>query len=433
MVLLPTVCLCPNKDLGRTNQQWAICDSYIARISVERDLDQNMGRFKGLPVPKELGLRPIKSAFEGSTSHYFDNHRTIGTDKLHLWLQGIFGRMWLPVLQGLLQPLQIKAIDRQYISLPRYPNLKHYAQGIFGLKWRSGNDHAVIAKTITPILDAILPATIQARSDLLLLFRTMGVCTILLGLSTQSDVTIEKLEGSLRELDQLEQKLQPTYAANMTTVKHHLLHTHVAQSIREKGPLINTDTSHGEARHPESKKDYTKTNRHGGEFQLQMMRKALHRETIRQVRERVNATDGTFSPSAALIDKPERQHVVYGSKHQVPRLRLEAFLTSDPVLGIIPQGRRDDLPLLLRRFLHFHFPSIRVSNQRNPPAESLPALTSLKVRRQSSRRPTSSTCPWKTANIQWIKYASPIRGGRVDLDTTMYSTIWIINPSRARK
>lgn len=198
------ICMCPNDELSIVGRTWPTRDSRLASRSVENAIKGLVADENDIPRPRTLGLRPVISAFDTCCNYWFDSHRAIGADKLHLWLQGIFGRVWLLALQDKMTGSERKKLDEEFKRLPRYPNVAHFAKGVFGIKTRTGSDHAWISKMITPILDLVLSSRTELRSDLLVFFRHLGVMTVLLGLSTQSDATIELIESALTEFDRLE-------------------------------------------------------------------------------------------------------------------------------------------------------------------------------------------------------------------------------------
>jgi hypothetical protein len=158
---------------------------------------------------------------------------------------------------------------------------------------------------------------------------------------------------------------------------------------------VNTDTSHGEARHRQSKRDYLMTNRHHNEFELQvcsvllmrivkshyllqMMDKTLYREILNTIRTRIEDADGT-SITSNTVKEMDGRHVAYGSMVPGRRIDLERMLTRDSLLNVIPLYIRNDLVSALRRFLHDSFQSLRKTHVPHPPESSLPDLEYLKV------------------------------------------------------
>jgi hypothetical protein len=65
-------------------------------------------------------------------------------------------------------------------------------------------------------------------------------------------------------------KKEKDLKVNLNIFKNHYIHHHVIDSIRSKGPICNTDTGYGEARHPQTKVDFLLSNRHPNEYEMQV-------------------------------------------------------------------------------------------------------------------------------------------------------------------
>lgn len=100
---------------------------------------------------------------------------------------------------------------------------------------------------------------------------------ILVSFTTHTDTTLSILSDVLKGMGEYEkvcaliccnsvsheyQDLATAWGISLTTPKHHFVHSHLVASIRSKGPVCNTDTGMGEARHPESKHAYANSNKH---------------------------------------------------------------------------------------------------------------------------------------------------------------------------
>jgi hypothetical protein len=66
------------------------------------------------------------------------------------------------------------------------------------------------------------------------------------------------------------QEVAPALKINLNTFKNHFIYHHFLDSIRQKGPVSNTDTGFGEARHRKSKDDYGKSNKRPGQYEMQV-------------------------------------------------------------------------------------------------------------------------------------------------------------------
>lgn len=182
----------------------------------------------------------------------------------------------------------------------RYPNMLHYANGIVSLKWRCGKDHALIARVsisifiryllhylqlLGPVMHGVFQPNHKMRGDILCLLRLYGECSVLIDQTTHTDETLERLEDVLNRMANLEEVINcfsvpgpadisqivaKNIGFSLNTPKRHLMHHHLTESIRAKGPVCNTDTGAGEAQHRDTKVCYAHSNRQPGSFQLQV-------------------------------------------------------------------------------------------------------------------------------------------------------------------
>ncbi|KAG8790704.1 hypothetical protein FRC16_000755 [Serendipita sp. 398] len=279
----------PTEDFDKTNIICPPRDHDLERAAIYKSLglghDDNDD---DIPTPQSLGLRPIKNAFDRYTNTYFATYRTVGADGLHWVKQGVFGRVWFKKLLEKLTGPEKKQLNKCFKNLPRYPNLPGFAQGVTSLKWRSGSDHAVLSKTIVPILDCIYDSKTAVQNNIIRLFRLFSECMLLVGFQAHTDTTLSILQTVLREISELQEQIASIWGINLARPKVHFMFLHLIDSIKSKGPVCNTDTGMGEARHPESKHAYARTNHHTETVKEQMIRHVVNREIIRKIRAKVD-------------------------------------------------------------------------------------------------------------------------------------------------
>lgn len=81
------------------------------------------------------------------------------------------------------------------------------------------------------------------------------------------------IQAIANQLETIERELannKKDLKMNLNTFKNHYIHHHFIDSIRTKGPICNTDTGYGEARHPQTKVDFLLSNRHPDEYEMQV-------------------------------------------------------------------------------------------------------------------------------------------------------------------
>ncbi|KIM28634.1 hypothetical protein M408DRAFT_308049 [Serendipita vermifera MAFF 305830] len=170
-----------------------------------------------------------------------------------------------------------------------------------------GTGGGVIA--YVPVLFTILPVN-QTTRAILQLFRLFGECQVLISFRRHTEQTLKKLRDVLNRMRMA--PLQKPLDLRLNTVKMHVLHTHLVDSIKAKGPAQNTSTSFGEACHPQSKKDCRLTNQQENEFEV-TIKIALRRQTIQKIRDRVDGEAETDQVARSTQRIESSIHVVFGS------------------------------------------------------------------------------------------------------------------------
>ncbi|KAG9100964.1 hypothetical protein FS749_011472 [Ceratobasidium sp. UAMH 11750] len=152
-------------------------------------------------------------------------------------------------------------------AIQRYPDLKHFPNGITDLEYITGKEHGVILRMIIPSLAEIY---IQAKY------------------TTHNDITLERLDKEIERFDELHRELAQTFdGVHGNYPKYHSL-SHLTAIIRRHSTTDNYHTGLGEAMHPQSKKDYRRTNQQPN-FEIQMLRMYQEREAIMRIRACVDA------------------------------------------------------------------------------------------------------------------------------------------------
>ncbi|KAG8820415.1 hypothetical protein FRC19_008882 [Serendipita sp. 401] len=328
----------------------------------EAAIDKALGLMNGNEIPsvESLGIRAVRNAFNPFTNHYFAGYRTVGADGLHWVKQGVFGRVWFHKLLKELTPSLKKQMDYCFKNLPRYPGLSHFAQGVTSLGWRSGSDHTAISRTLVPILECILPSKMSCRDKILRLFRLLSECMTLMSFSMHTDSTLALLQDVLENMANCETPVADQWGVNLKTPKHHFMHSHLIESIKAKGPVCNTDTGIGEARHPESKHAYARTNHHPDTVKDQMIRHVVHREVIRKIRARIDQ-QASETPLLTPLNDPVQApdlgcHVAFGSPD-----RLQTLYDLLKGISVVHKLGFWELKEGIKRYLKQYAPSLRLT------------------------------------------------------------------------
>ncbi|KIM30220.1 hypothetical protein M408DRAFT_295348 [Serendipita vermifera MAFF 305830] len=214
-----------------------------------------------------------------------------------------------------------------------------------------------------PILSSALPSidinkkyfpfNASLRRNLLSLLRTLGEYVLLAHFDLHTEFTLELLEDVLKRLSKLEHAVAPVLNLNLETFKNHFIYHHLVDSIRDKGPICNTDTGFGEARHRQSKQDYAKSNKRPDQFEVQLMRKVLEREVIVRIDTQVAAMK--LREEELLQDESgptdEVGNVKLGARQK--RRPLSEIVSTFPVPSHISSQECEALERNLCRFLSY--------------------------------------------------------------------------------
>ncbi|CAE6416327.1 unnamed protein product, partial [Rhizoctonia solani] len=161
----------------------------------------------------------------------------------------------------------------------------------------------------------------------------------------------------LCNLDEDDTRISPSFP------KLHSL-SHLVESIQSKSTTDNYQTGLGEAQHPQSKKDFEKTNHRPG-FEDQMLRRYRERKIIQDIQQQVenSTTADDQEQSNSTQDPLPGPRIELGSRgHRI-------FTQSYPLNLLVPH------PNFLRDLQGFLYETSRQSETRRlPSARRLPQL-----------------------------------------------------------
>ncbi|KDN42568.1 hypothetical protein RSAG8_06711, partial [Rhizoctonia solani AG-8 WAC10335] len=281
------ICLVPRLEQSDLMKSWPVrtasaTEEIFARAETAESLSESDR------ILREQSFRNVRSAFLDIIPPIHSIYGAIIADPLHQIEQGIWGKHLWPWIRDQLPTASKLILDNRIRSIPRYPDLKHFPNGITGLKYVTGKEHGVILRSIAPLLDDLISD--EYRKVVLGTFRTLATIHMLVKFTTHTDVSLEELGQQIRKFNRLHAKLVQTFpdALGGNYPKFHSL-SHLVEIIQRHGTTDNYHTGLGEALHPQSKKDYRRTN-HQQDFEIQMLRMHQEREIIIRIRARIDAS-----------------------------------------------------------------------------------------------------------------------------------------------
>ncbi|KAG8710978.1 hypothetical protein FRC11_003923 [Ceratobasidium sp. 423] len=294
------ICLVPRLQQGDLVQSWPNrtvngSEALILRASKERyikDRDE---------ILSEQSLRTCPNIFHDIIPSIFSVYLAVSADPLHQIEQGIFGKHLWPWLRELLSNDKKSILDGRFRKIPRYPDLKHFPNGVTKLQNVTGKEHAVILRLLAPLVEDLLPS--RHNKLISAVFRSLAEIHMLAKFTTHTEDSLQCLASKISEFSPLYAKLASHYpAVGSDYPKVHSL-SHLVDIIRRKGPTDNYHTGLGEALHPQSKRDYQHTN-HQETFKEQMLRTYQERELITRIRAGIDYAAESLSNEANTPNTP---------------------------------------------------------------------------------------------------------------------------------
>ncbi|KAG8747367.1 hypothetical protein FRC11_012406, partial [Ceratobasidium sp. 423] len=162
--------------------------------------------------------------------------------------------------------------------------------------------------------------------------------------TTHTDISLKELDKQVRKFDQFHSELVKNFPDLETNYpKFHSL-SHLVDIICQHGTTDNYHTGLGEALHPQSKKDYRRTN-HQMNFEIQMLRMHQEREAIIRIQAQIDAASAhNDGGGESSWDGP---NVQLGSSDRKGRQPAPVFVNNRT--GIDPGAQ--NMELRLRTFL----------------------------------------------------------------------------------
>ncbi|KAG8714224.1 hypothetical protein FRC08_012222 [Ceratobasidium sp. 394] len=241
-------------------------------------------------ILREQSLRAVDNIFYDIIPRFFSVYSAVTADPLHQIEQGIFGKHIWPWIRSGLSKKQAAALDARFKSIPRYPDLKHFPNGVTALKNVTGTEHGVILRLLAPLLEDLIAAS--SRKVTMAVLRSLAKIHMLAKFTTHTEATLEDLEQEVASFSEAYSKFAKLHESIATDYpKLHSI-SHLVGIIRRKSTTDNYHTGLGEALHPQSKKDYRRTN-HQETYKDQMLRIYQERELLIRIRARIDQQNAT--------------------------------------------------------------------------------------------------------------------------------------------
>ncbi|KAG8696436.1 hypothetical protein FRC08_007148 [Ceratobasidium sp. 394] len=315
------VCLVPHCEQHNLLGTWPLRTVEASRELVARAMEAKTQKQRD-KILREQSLRAVDNIFYNIIPRFFSVYLAVTADPLHQIEQGIFGKHIWPWIRDGLSKKHATVLDARFKSIPRYPDLKHFPNGVTTLKNVTGTEHGVILRLLAPLLEDLLP--VSCRKVTMTVLRSLAKIHMLAKFTTHTEATLEDLEQeiacfskayslNLQKFAQLHESIGTDYP------KLHSL-SHLAGIIRRKSTTDNYHTGLGEALHPQSKKDYRRTN-HQETYKDQMLRIYQERELLIRIRARIEQQNATEDQeSYQLVSGSESFNRIEFGQHPVKKL-----------------------------------------------------------------------------------------------------------------
>ncbi|QRV90390.1 hypothetical protein RhiJN_18408 [Ceratobasidium sp. AG-Ba] len=289
------ICLVPNAEQGNLLGTWSLRTVEGSQDLVANAIDASTNRERH-EILHEQSIRGMMNVFHDIIPSFFSVYLAVAADPLHQIEQGIFGKHIWPWLRDSLSNSQATILDARCI--PRYPDFKHFPNGITKLKNITGTEFGVILRVISPLVEDLL--MLADRKAVLSTLRSLATIHLLSKFTTHTEATLEQLEEQIGLFNSAYSDLAALHPSiGLGYPKLHSL-SHLVDIIRRKSTTDNYHTGLGEALHPQSKIDYRHTNHQDG-FQDQMLRTYQERELLIRIRARIDQQNA--------IDDGEFEHI----------------------------------------------------------------------------------------------------------------------------
>ncbi|KAG8727553.1 hypothetical protein FRC10_005855, partial [Ceratobasidium sp. 414] len=139
------ICLVPRLEQSKLMESWP-----RRTVSSSEDVlhraNQAPTAIECDEILHEQSLRNMRSAFLDIIPPIHSIYDAIIADPLHQIEQGIWGKHLWPWIKSQLPDSSKQVLDDRIRAIPRYPDLKHFPNGITDLEYITGKEHGVILR-----------------------------------------------------------------------------------------------------------------------------------------------------------------------------------------------------------------------------------------------------------------------------------------------
>ncbi|KAG9093136.1 hypothetical protein FS749_015009 [Ceratobasidium sp. UAMH 11750] len=278
------ICLVPRALQSDLTGQWPLRTHEGTRAILHRADKAKTATLRKV-IRREQSLRKTLSSFIPLMGRNFSLFQAFSADPLHQIELGVFGKhLWPWLLKHIMTEDQQAELDERFQSIARYPDLKHFPNGVTELENVQGSEYAVILRMLPCLAEDLL--TTKHAKPVLQALRTLACIHLLAKLTTHSENTLELLSLHIVHFGELSEQMHNKFDDyNTTYPKMHSL-SHLVDIIKRKSTTDNYQTGLGEGLHPQSKLAYKKTNKQPG-FEEQMLRIHLEQQAMTEICSRV--------------------------------------------------------------------------------------------------------------------------------------------------
>ncbi|KAG9085728.1 hypothetical protein FRC07_013313, partial [Ceratobasidium sp. 392] len=161
---------------------------------------------------------------------------------LHQIELGIFGSHMQPwILNNVLKDLQQGELDERFKSVPSYPDLKHFPNGVTNIKNLQGKEYAIILRMLPPVIEDLMTTPYPKLISQAL--RALGCIHVMSKLTSHSESTLDLLSSQIVRFGKLSQKLHNFFEDSFSNSypKMHLL-LHLGDIVKRKSTTNNYHT-----------------------------------------------------------------------------------------------------------------------------------------------------------------------------------------------
>ncbi|KAJ3530334.1 hypothetical protein NM688_g7726 [Phlebia brevispora] len=337
------ICLVPHEDLNNFRGSWPARNQRSAEALIKEASALSTQKDRREKLASQ-SLRLISNAFFGVCGYVFDLYRAFAADPLHEIEQGVYGKhIWPWLLEHILDKDMQDHVDAHFIALPPFPHIHHFPNGVTSLQYITAREHSTILRYLAPAITGL----ITAQEHLILpLIRHLACILVLVRFESHTDDTLALLEERIQLFGHFAQAVEDAgLEISFNFPKYHTIMKHMVDHIRAKGTVDNYGTDLGEALHPQTKRDWRRSNHQPATAEDQMLRMARERDIIMQVQARIDAAqERAMFKSAEEAQAPGKQsakaigpvapHLLLGAPQRSIRVNAYAKQLKDDGINI---------------------------------------------------------------------------------------------------